>query len=264
MNKKGIQAWLQRILGFELYLAVFSVFKILTLRWDGPDREGDFNQFLKLLRKGDFVLDIGANIGIMTVLMARMCKPGMVHAFEPILENEHTLKRVVRFLGIKNVTVHGIALGNELGTVEMSMPVMEGVRMQGLSHVVHETISGYETDQLGYKVPLVPLDELEQLTDIPVVAIKMDVENYEQFVLEGGMHFLRKNLPLIFCELWDNENRTRCMELLGDLGYQARVWRKGILVDYDPVSDPNHNFLFVPPAPFSGGPERWTELWTTR
>ncbi len=57
-------------MGFRTYLYVFAIFKIKTLRSD--PKEKDFFHFLSLLKDGKgAVLDIGANIGIMTVHLAR-------------------------------------------------------------------------------------------------------------------------------------------------------------------------------------------------
>jgi ubiquinone/menaquinone biosynthesis C-methylase UbiE len=80
--KNTIQKYLQKILGFNNYLFIFSVFKILTLRFDR--KENDFFYFLRLLPENAIVLDIGANIGIMSVHLCKNVKKGMVYAFEPI------------------------------------------------------------------------------------------------------------------------------------------------------------------------------------
>lgn len=258
--KKLLQALAQRLLGFERYLVWFSAFKVLTLRWDRPDQEGDFNRFLDLLAPGDVVLDIGANIGIMSVLLARRCQPGQVHAFEPIPENVQALKRVVKLFGLPNVTVYEVALGAQEGRVEMHMPVQQGVRMQGLAHVNHDSIAGYADAHHTYEVAVHTLDHMDQMLNLDVAAIKMDVENFEQFVLRGGISLLRRRQPVIFCELWDNDNRKACMELLGELGYTPMVWRNNLLKAFEAGKDPNHNFLFIPSSPAEGGPVRWASL----
>jgi len=244
--KKAFQAFLQRLLGFDRYLFLFSHFKILTLRWDGPRQEGDFNHFLTLLPRDAVCLDIGANIGIMAVLMARRAPQGKVYAFEPVPENFRTLQRVVRSYRLTNVSLHPLALGDRPGKVRMAMPLLKGVRMQGLSHVEHESIEGYEARADAYQVEQMPLDELDFLQNQPLHAIKMDVENYEQFVLAGGQRLIRRQRPLIYCELWDNDNRRRCFELLQALDYDIQVLQEGQLVSFDPALHPQHNFFFRP------------------
>lgn len=246
--KKTVQAILQRLLGFDTYLFVFAIFKIRTLRWDSQEKEGDFNHFCNLLNPEDVVLDIGANVGIMSALLARRCHKGRVLAFEPVPDNVKTLHRVVRYLKLKNVAVYPIALGNHNSTIEMKMPVLKGVRMQGLSHVHHESIEAYDSPCLTYTVSQQVLDELDLGDLARVTAIKMDVENYEQFILRGAQNLLQRDRPMIYCELWDNENRQRCFELLRGWGYEIRVFVDGALFPFDPAQHVHHNFFFLPPA----------------
>ncbi|MEW6702255.1 MAG: hypothetical protein AB1298_06005, partial [Bacteroidota bacterium] len=72
--KNKIKCVLQKLLGFRGYLFVFSIFKIFTLKYD--KKEGVFLELLNHLSNDSIVLDIGANIGIMTVLLAKKCNKG--------------------------------------------------------------------------------------------------------------------------------------------------------------------------------------------
>jgi FkbM family methyltransferase len=240
--KKLLQASLQRILGFERYLFLFSWFKIQTLKWD--KKEGDFNFFLSLLAKNAHVLDIGANIGIMTGLLARHCTQGKIFAFEPIPENFRALGRIVHFLKAEHVNCYQLALGNEEKKIKMLMPIMQGVQMQGLSHVSHETIEGFDTPQKAYEVMQKRLDDLPFWKKNPVHAIKIDVENYEAFVLQGGREMLLKHQPIIYAELWDNENRKLCFDLLTELGYGIFILEKNELIPFEPALHQKQNFFF--------------------
>ncbi len=242
--KKRIQAVLQRILGFNNYLFVFSLFMMSTLRWNKEER--GFNHLLTLLKTDDVVLDIGANIGIMTALLAKKCKQGTVHAFEPVPENISVLNRIIKFLSLQNVNLHPIALGAETKEVEMSMPIMVGVRMQGLSHILHHSIDGYQTDTISYKVKQLPLDQFEEFLNVRISAIKIDVENYEQFVFKGALKLIKRDKPLIYCELWDNDNRKKCFEILGRQGYVPMVWHNRELVAYQGGVHKHQNFFFLP------------------
>jgi 2-polyprenyl-3-methyl-5-hydroxy-6-metoxy-1,4-benzoquinol methylase len=73
---------LQRLLGLEGYLYVFSVFKINTLRYD--KKENQFFFFMDQLPEKGTVLDVGANIGIMSVPLAKRFPQTQVIAIEPI------------------------------------------------------------------------------------------------------------------------------------------------------------------------------------
>lgn len=246
MLKKAIQAILQRILGFERYLFYFSRWKIATLRWDSHEKEGDFNHFLTLLSPSDQVLDIGANVGIMTVLMAKACPQGQVFAFEPIPENFRTLRKIIKHFKLDNVSLYQAALGETAGEVSMTMPILKGVRMQGLSHINHPSIEGYQSNMMSFTVPQMTLDSFDELKNGQVDAIKMDVENYEQFVIKGGIKLLETCKPILYCELWDNENRSNCFRMLQGIGYQIFVLEKDQLKPFDKEKHLSHNFFFLP------------------
>lgn len=249
--KDRVKYILQKLLGFRNYLFIFSLFKIKTLNSDKKER--DFLFFLKLIPPGGVVLDIGANIGIMTVYLAKKVKDTTVFAFEPLPYNLQALKRVIAFFKLNNVQVFGCALGNRNGEAEMVMPIMRLVRMQGLSHVVHQSITGNNEGE-RFKTEIKALDSMNELMNPrdkrQVTAIKIDVENFEFFVLEGARELLQKYKPVIYCELWDNENRLNCFALMTKLGYQIKIPIDKRLVAYTAEiahAHPTQNFFFVHP-----------------
>lgn len=241
--KNAIKYLLQKILGFRSYLFVFSLFKIYTLRKD--KKENDFFCFLKMIPDNSIVLDIGANIGIMTVHLAKRIKNVEVFSFEPIPYNVSILNRVIRFFKLENVRVFEFALGNEDGYAEMIMPVINAVKMQGLSHVVHSSITENNHGE-SFKIKIRKLDSLEELKNQSkkVSAIKMDVENFEFFVLEGGKGLLKQHQPLIYIELWENQNREKCFELIKNLGYDIYVTDKMQTKLFDKELHKTQNFIF--------------------
>jgi FkbM family methyltransferase len=242
--KSAIKYILHKLLGFRNYLFVFSIFKIFTLRWD--KKENDFLFFLKMIPAGTVVLDIGANIGVMAVLLARRIKDSQVVAFEPVPANINALKRVIGFFELKNVRVMEFALGNEEGEVEMVMPVIDSVKMQGLSHVVHSSIKENNEGE-KVKAPIRMLDNVTGLNGtMRISAVKIDVENFEYFVLEGGRNFIKKYKPIIYIELWENDNRDKCFALVRELGYKVNIVQGEKLTEYDPSLHKTQNFIFTP------------------
>lgn len=235
---------LQRILGLPTYLYVFALFKIRTLRWD--KKENDFFTFLSLLKddKGA-VLDIGANLGIMTVHLAKQLPNTVIHAFEPMPVNKQVLKRIIAKFNLSKVQLYEVALGAETGTVEMVLPVNGTTIMQGLSHVKHDSITEWNEGQV-VQVPLEKLDSI--IGNVPVQGIKIDVENYEYFALKGGEQLLANQRPIIYAELWDNDNRKQCFELLKQYNYQVFVVEKQTLVPFNPTAHRTQNFIFIAEA----------------
>lgn len=245
--KNFIKYILQKLLGFQNYLFVFCLFKIKTLHRDKSEK--DFLYFLELIPPGGAVLDIGANIGIMTVYLARKIKDATVFAFEPIPHNVKVLEKVISHYKLKNVTVYKYALGNEDGEIEMVMPVIDLVKMQGLSHVVHTSIPENNSGE-RFKIPVKKMDSIPEIMNGMklVTAIKMDVENFEYFVLEGAKELLKKYKPIIYCELWDNENRYKCFEFMKSMGFEIKILVNGQLALYTQELakvHPTQNFFLI-------------------
>ncbi len=94
--KNSIKRILQKILGFNNYLFIFSLFTIIKLKWD--KNEKDFIHFMKLIKGEGIILDIGANIGIMSTHLSRKFKNDEIIAFEPMPENIRTLERIKKIL----------------------------------------------------------------------------------------------------------------------------------------------------------------------
>lgn len=239
--KNGIKYIFQKLLGLPTYLYLFANYKIRTLESD--KKENDFFLFLRMLKNGNgTILDVGANLGIMTVHLARNFPQSSIHSFEPMPQNAEVLHRVIRKNKLKNVEVHEVALGDQEGRVKMILPVNKSTVMQGLSHVKHDSITEWNEGS-ECEVPLTTIDSF----DFPAVqGIKIDVENFEYFALKGGMHLLERDKPLIYAELWDNQNRVNCFDLLGGIGYRVMVSNAGTLKPFDRAKDTTQNFFFLP------------------
>lgn len=236
--------WLQLLLGYERYLYLFARFTIATLKWNR--RERDFLQFIKLLPDHGIVMDVGANIGVMTVHLSRRLKNARIYSFEPISFNINTLKKVTSHYSAANVSIFEKALGNKSGEFDMLMPVVNHVKRHGLGHIIQ---GGSPAGSVGevHKVAVEVADHIAALNgELPVTGIKLDVENFEYHVLEGARALIGRCRPVIYSELWDNENRTKCFELLCGMGYQVKVSDGRALVPFDPQKHRTQNFFFIP------------------
>ena len=125
----------------------------------------------------------------------------------------------------------------------MVLPYNGKTIMQGLSHVVHDSISVWNEGE-RFDVVIDKLDNL--LINRKIQGIKVDVENFEYFVFKGGEKIIDKNLPIIYTELWDNENRVKCFDFLNAKGYTANLVVEDILVPYDVSKHETQNFIFIP------------------
>lgn len=242
--KDLLRSLCQKILGYHNYLYVFALFSIRRIRWGGG-HEKEFLHFLDMIPPGkSTVLDIGANIGVMSVSIAQRHSAAEVFAFEPIPDNQRTIEKVVRHYGLQNITLFKTALGEEPGEIKMVVPVVGHSNMQGLSHVVE---SGQDADGQVFTVPVQRLDQIPALVHAEKIsAIKIDVENFEYYVLKGAQGLLEKHKPVIYCELWDNERRALCLSYISGLGYDIRMFDNDKLVPF--TGQEGINFFFVPKA----------------
>ena len=239
--KNTIKYILQKVLGFQFYLYVFSLFKIRTLRNDSNEK--DFFHFLSLLKDGEgSVLDVGANIGIMTAHLGQLLPNTTIHAFEPMPTNISVLRKIIAKFNLKLVKLHEIAVGETSGSVKMILPQNGKTKMQGLSHVKHESITEWNEGE-EFEVELDTLDN--QLKTEKIQGIKIDVENFEYFALKGARELLERDHPIIYAELWDNQNRTNCFDILTSLSYQAFIVKNNQLISFDSSQHISQNFIFI-------------------
>ena len=156
------------------------------------ERYGEYSEaepalWRKLIKPGDIALDIGANIGALTLPLAEMVGPeGRVHAFEPHLQNYMLLKQ--NCYGYANVEVWNYALGAELAFAEAP-------RLETLPHTNYGGIE-FSQSQTG-TAQVIPLD---QLGLDRVNFMKIDVEGWEIDVIHGAMLTINRDRPIMYVE----------------------------------------------------------------
>ncbi|NEN24416.1 FkbM family methyltransferase [Cryomorpha ignava] len=240
--KNTVKRLLQRLLGFNTYLKIFARYKIATLKSD--KKEGDFFAFMSLLKNEGLILDIGANLGIMTWHLLKDFSNAEIWAFEPIPENNKILHAVTEKCQHQRFRIFDCALGDKPGIAKMVLPNVSKVKMQGLSHIVHESIGEFNQGDF-YEVEIDTLDNLIDSTK-KVQGIKLDVENFEYFVLKGGEELIERDKPIIYTELWVNENREKCLNFIKTKGYAVKVHVGNKLIDFSPETYSGQNFFFIP------------------
>ncbi len=243
MIKNFIKLVLQKLFGFENYLYIFSLFIIKKLPWDRNEK--DFMHFLRMIPDNGVILDIGANIGVMSYYLSKNKPHSHIYSFEPIANNYNNMERVIKRYNLTNISIEKFALGQEEGEIEMVMPVINSVKFHGLSHVVHNTIKDYNEGN-RFKVPIKKLDifDIDRSHKSAIKAIKIDVENFEYFVLKGGEKLIERDKPVIYAELWEGENRNNTFNLLKGLGYKINIVENKKLVNF--TGQQKQNFIFVP------------------
>jgi FkbM family methyltransferase len=166
-------------------------------------RHGDFEvseqAFLKdYLREGDVFVDVGANIGLFTILAGRLVGPsGRVYAFEPCTQTYQRLVGNVQREGMSQIACHRLALSNATG--EASLAVSQGE--YGAWNSLAGALADGETK--AERVPTVEWDVFSARESLskPVTVMKIDVEGWELPVIDGARSLLqRPEAPLLQVE----------------------------------------------------------------
>jgi FkbM family methyltransferase len=146
--------------------------------WENPDKfKEDIDLLYRYLRPGNTVIDLGANVGLITLVAAKIIgSRGQVYSFEPHPKTYTFLAGNIRHNRASNVETYNVALGDHDGAVKFS----DGLPDDG-NHII---LNG-----AGIKVPVNRLDTLlPKLTTVHL--LKIDVEGFEKFVFDGAHRIL--------------------------------------------------------------------------
>jgi len=160
---------------------------------------------------GQLFVDVGANIGRYTILLAP--KYQRVMAIEPEPNNLAALKRSVQEARLENVTFVQCVVSNVNENVELFFGRHPG------THTIMS--SAYEH---GINVPAKTLDILLSLEE-SIDLIKVDVEGAEWKVLSGAKEIMGRIRSWLI-ELHDLERREELKSLMHSFGYECR-WLNG-------------------------------------
>jgi FkbM family methyltransferase len=242
--KSGLIRFLHFLFGYGRYLYVFSIFKISTL-WCFR-KKWDYLYFVNSLKSTSNVVIVGASTGITTIPLSKKCNNGKILAYEPIRINYNTILRLIKYYDVKNTTAYNVGLGNISNTsVSMYIPIIKGVKKQGMAYVNDNSITGY-MNCIEEKVIIDCLDNRKELNDLRIDGIKLIAENFELEILKGAEKTITKHKPVIYCELWNNAKRLHTIEMIKTFGYKVYFRKKGELRLFDNSQYKGRNLFFIP------------------
>jgi FkbM family methyltransferase len=196
--------------------------------WVGTYEVNHLGDFGAAIGEGTVVYDVGANVGIYSLLASSRTGPsGKVYAFEPLERNVQYLRRHMSLNRAQNCVILQTAVSNLEGTRQFSGD-SEGFSMGRLSPKGEILVPSTTIDNCIYGEKKLP----------PPNFLKIDVEGAEMELLLGGSRALAEFHPKIFLEMHSGELYSECREFLAARGYRMEekythvkaTWRSAALL----------------------------------
>jgi FkbM family methyltransferase len=175
----------------------------------------EMNFLLRYLRAEDSCIDIGANVGIYTILAASKIKSGSIYSFEALPKNFNRLEENIKLNQFQQVKPYAIAVSDSTGNIALNLA--EGDSMPFISNIASDNTITVPTDTLDN------LFSEQSITNLTLA--KMDIEGAEILAFKGAKSLLAKQLPPVWIlEIIDAvENfgyqKQDVVNLIKDYGY---------------------------------------------
>jgi len=204
----------------------------------------------RILREGDTFVDVGANIGLFSMLASKWIGPrGLVLAFEPSRRECERLRYHVNHNSLANVGVFQAAAGNHDGTAVLHVA---DARHAGLNTIEEQFVHAEVEEVYTEIVPVMRIDEFVIRHGVPQIhAMKIDVEGGEPAVVAGARRTITRDRPALLLEVTGDAlaprhaGRMSIETFLGSLGYAfiAIDGESGTLRPTTDLTGPSENFL---------------------
>lgn len=237
-----------RFLPFEWYLKGLSRMYFASF-YSGALKNNRLYAYPYFLREivasGDTCLDIGANLGYITVPLSRLVGPaGQVHAVEPVRPILSVLKSNTRKL--KNVQIYPYALGEEEKVIKLGNNTKheKGFVASGSNFILDKKIGHEGSADVEFEAEMKIGSRLfAGLAKLDF--LKCDIEGYETVVIPELKLLITRFEPIVLIET-TGQGRIQMMDFFTQLGYRGFVLEEGRL---RPAQAKEYwDILFVPPS----------------
>ncbi len=216
----GIDTTVVRFNNAEYYVPDYALHrpvskKILRERKVSPALDTFVGRLLR--RRPGSMVHAGTFFGDMLPSFSRKT-PGVVYAFEPVIENYLLARAVVETNGLDNVLLMHSGLGAATGVATLGVARGEQKRhLGGAARILTPESKPHSQTQLTSVLTV------DQLGLEGLALIQLDTEGYELPILEGAAETIRAQSPVIVVE----DNKDNCAGFLAGLGYLSVGRLKG-------------------------------------
>ena len=202
-----------------------------------------------LVKTGDAVIDIGANIGVYSKILSELVGPdGHVYSIEPFPPTFEILCYNVRKLRLDNVEPVNVAISDSQAVVTMSLPYdSSGTETHYRASIV--TARPKEGKIKTANVQATTIDSRFLSVSGTISFIKCDVEGHELACIKGAAKFLAQSQPAWLIEVSgepDNMDSAAhsVFKILCNQGYSA-WWYDGSKLKKRRPGDKSTNYFFL-------------------
>ena len=179
--------------------------------------------WMKLAPHAAIIFDIGANVGLYSLLAAAANPASRIHAFEPTPEIGEAFRENIRLNSFRNIVVNALGVGNRSGEAFLQRFMGGEDIYDGMNFI---SVQKSESSNLPINVITIT-DYCRQNGIVRIDLMKMDIEGGEYDALLGAKNLLEsKSIGCIFLELVESQaNRfghstVEIKRLLANGGYQ--------------------------------------------
>jgi FkbM family methyltransferase len=208
----------------------------------GHDEPAILQVMQNLVKPGHCVVDVGAHIGIETLMLSQWVgTSGQVVSLEPDPNNFKSLSANVSLNAVSNVQLMQVAVSDKSGQLQF-------VQGRGVLCRLVDNPNDPDIDPASLIIVQVyTLDELFAGNQPAVNFVKIDVEDSEVSVLSGARRLLYEQKPIVILELHSYRSARGCADILRQAEYEIGLVgtpEKDIdrYLATQPQADYNHGF----------------------
>jgi FkbM family methyltransferase len=170
-------------------------------------------------------MDIGANIGLYSILLSDLAKN--IIAIEPLPDNVERIKRNIHLNQIDNVKIYSLALSDTI----INQQLFYSTKDSAFASIK------FIANARQIKIQISTLDAIWHELNYPIISVlKLDVEGAEIQVLKGGIKCITHCKPVMLIEANTQQDYQQLLQLLTPLGYDHS----------QPKGFNPWNYLFIP------------------
>ena len=212
------------------------------------EQEPELKVVRYLVKSGDSVIDIGANIGIYTKILSELTGPnGHVYSIEPFPSTFDILYYNIRKLSLDNVEPINVAVSDSEAIVAMMLPQdSSGAETHYRASIVKDQVN---TKNEMTNVQAITIDSRFLAMSSTISFIKCDVEGHELACIKGATKFLAQSKAAWLIEVSgepdDTDSAAHCVfKVLKDQDYSA-WWQDGNKLRKRCRGDKSTNYFFL-------------------